>query len=99
MVIWDIEWPDPENRCQHEITEMSERQKRTDIVTANAVTRGINILAVRNRFVAQNYMRVNNVPQGVIERVLDRPASRRVASPEQLISEAIIPLPPDTGGH
>jgi hypothetical protein len=99
MVIWDIEWPDRANRCQHEITEMSERQKRTDIVTANAVTRGINILAVRNRFVAQNYMRVNNVPQGVIERVLDQPASRRVASPEQLISEAIIPLHPDTGGH
>lgn len=77
---------------------MSERQKRTDIGTANVVARGINIMAVRNRLLAQNYMRVNNVPQGVIERVLDRPASRRAASPQQLISEAILPSPPDTGG-
>jgi hypothetical protein len=77
---------------------MSERQKRTDIGTANAVTRGINILAVRNRVVAQNYMRVNHVPQGVIERVLDRPAARRATSPQQLISEAIIPSSPDKGG-
>jgi hypothetical protein len=77
---------------------MSERQKRSDIVTANVVTRGINILAVRDRSVAQNYMRVNHVPQDVIERVLDRPASRRAASPEQLISEAIVPSPPDNGG-
>jgi ribosomal protein S8E len=77
---------------------MSERQKRTDIATANAVTRGINILAVRNRAVAQNYMRVNNVPQGVIERVLDRPAARRATNPEQLISEAIIPSSPGNEG-
>lgn len=77
---------------------MSERQKRTDTGTANVVARGINIMAVRNRFVAQNYMRVNNVPQGVIERVLDRPALRRAASAQQLISEAILPSPPDSGG-
>jgi hypothetical protein len=55
-------------------------------------------MAVRNRFVAQNYMRVNNVPQGVIERVLDRPALRRAASAQQMISEAILPSPPDSGG-
>ncbi|MEN3274802.1 MAG: hypothetical protein V7631_592 [Massilia sp.] len=78
---------------------MSERQKRTDIATANVVMRGINIMAVRNRLLAENYMRVNHVPPGVIERVLDQPASRRAASPQQLISEAIIPLPPDTGGR
>jgi hypothetical protein len=95
----EIEWPDPVNRCPHEITEMSERQKRTDIATANVVMRGINIMAVRNRLLAENYMRVNHVPPGVIERVLDQPASRRAASPQQLISEAIIPLPPDTGGR
>jgi hypothetical protein len=88
---------EPANRCHHEITEMSERQKRTDIVTANVVTRGINILAVRNRSVAQNYMRVNNVPQDVIERALDRPAARRATSPEQLISEAILPSSPGNG--
>jgi hypothetical protein len=71
--------------------EMSERQKRSDIDTAKVVTRGINILAVRNRFLAQNYMRINHVPQGVIERVLDRPCARRATSAEQLISEAIVP--------
>jgi hypothetical protein len=76
--------------------EMNERQKRSDIGTANVVTRGINILAVRNRFLAQNYMRINHVPQGVIERVLDRPWSRRATSAEQLISEAIVPSPRGT---
>lgn len=78
---------------------MSERQKRSDIGTAKVVTRGINILAVRNRVLAQNYMRVNRVPQGVIERVLDRPCSRRATSPEQLISEAIVPSSPATERH
>lgn len=78
---------------------MSERQKRSDIGTAKVVTRGINILAVRNRVLAQNYMRVNRVPQGVIERVLDRPSSRRATSPEQLISEAIVPSSPATERH
>jgi hypothetical protein len=97
MVIEDIERPNPVNRCHYEITEMSERQKRTDLATANVVTRGINILAVRDRLVAQNYMKVNNVPQAVIERVLDRPAARRATSPEQLISEAILPSPPGNG--
>lgn len=75
---------------------MTERQKRSDIDTSKVVTRGINILAVRNRVVAQNYMRINHVPQGVIERVLDRPCSRRATSAEQLISEAIVPSSTDT---
>ncbi|MET0980724.1 MAG: hypothetical protein ABWY02_01390 [Telluria sp.] len=76
---------------------MSERQKRNDIDTANVVTRGINILAVRNRFIAQNYMELKNVPQRVIGRVLDNPASRRAPSAEQVISEAITPSHPDAG--
>jgi hypothetical protein len=70
---------------------MSERQKRIDGGTAKAVTRGINILAVRNRAVAQNYMEYKRVPSTVIARVLGNPASRRVPSTEQLISEAITP--------
>jgi hypothetical protein len=70
---------------------MSERQKRSDVDTARVVARGINILAVRNRFLAQNYMRIHHVPQGVIERVLDRPCARRATSAEQAISEAIVP--------
>ena len=97
MVVWSIERPDPVNAVLLEIAEMSERQKRTDTDTANAVTRGINILAVRNRLLAQNYMEINNVPPGVIGRVLDHPASRRAPSAEQMISEAITPAPPGAG--
>ena len=73
------------------MTKMSERQKRTDGGTAKAVARGVNILTVRNRAVAQNYMEYKHVPSGVIARVLDNPASRRMPSTEQLISEAITP--------
>jgi hypothetical protein len=73
---------------------MNKRQKRTDIGTANVVTRAINILAVRNRSLAQNYMECNDVPAGVVERVLDQPGSRRAPSAEQVISEAIPPAPP-----
>lgn len=71
---------------------MNERQKRTDIGTANVVTRGINILAVRNRSLAQNYMECKDVPAGVVKRVLDQPGSRRAPSAAQVISEAITPL-------
>jgi hypothetical protein len=77
-----------------EIDNMSERQKRTDIGTANVVTRAINILAVRNRSLAQHYMECNDVPAGVVQRVLDQPGSRRAPSAEQVISEAITPSPP-----
>jgi len=73
---------------------MSERQRRSDIGTANAVTRGVNILAVRNRSLAQNYMEYKHVPPGVITRVLDDPSSRRTPRAEQVISEAIIPSSP-----
>lgn len=83
-----------------ELTTMSERQRRTDADTANAVTRGIYILAVRNRSLARNYMEHKHVPQHVIRRVLDEPAARRAPSPEQAISEAIVPSSPDdTGGQ
>ena len=76
---------------------MSKRQRRVDCSTANAVARGVNILAVRNRTLAQNYMEYKRVPTGVIVRVLDNPASRRMPSTEQLISEAITPsIPPKT---
>lgn len=73
---------------------MSERQRRSDVLTAKAVTRGVNILAVRNRALAQNYMEHKQVPPGVITRVLDHPASRRTPSGEQVVSEAITPSMP-----
>lgn len=74
--------------------KMEVRQKRIDINTAKVVARGVNILAVRNRSLAQNYMRIKHVPQHVIERVLDMPASRRAASAEQEVSEALVPSTP-----
>ena len=73
------------------MVKMSERQKRTDGDTAKAVARGVNILAVRNRAVAQNYMEYKHVPSGVITRVLENPASRRMPSTEPMLSEAITP--------
>lgn len=72
----------------------SERQRRSDIGTAKAVARGVNILAVRNRALAQHYMEYKRVPPGVITRVLDYPLSRRTPSAEQAVSEAITPSPP-----
>jgi hypothetical protein len=77
---------------------MSERQRRVDGGTAKAVARGVNILALRNRTLAQYYMEYKRVPSGLIARVLDNPASRRMPSTEQLMSEAITPsLPLHTG--
>lgn len=76
---------------------MSERQKRTDVDTANVVARGINILLVRDRSVARHYMEYKHVPPHVIDRVLDHPALRRMPSAGQLRSEAITPFPPDPG--
>jgi hypothetical protein len=73
---------------------MSERQRRVDAGTANVVARGINILAVRNRSVAQHYMDYHHIPPAVIARVLDNPAARRMPSTEQLMSEAIRPSAP-----
>lgn len=73
---------------------MNERQRRSDVGTANAVARGVNILAVRNRRLAQNYMEYKRVPSGVITRVLDDPALRRTPTAEQTISEAITPSSP-----
>jgi len=70
---------------------MSERQRRTDTVTANAVARGLNILGVRGDALARRYMRHKGVPDMVIARVIAEPAMRRPASAEQSISEAIIP--------
>ena len=73
---------------------MSERQRRFDIDTANAVARGINIQNVRGPALAWRYMRYKGVPEPVICRVLASQASRRDPSPEQSISEAITPSPP-----
>jgi hypothetical protein len=70
---------------------MSKRQKRTDGGTAKAVVRAVNILAVRDRAVAQNYLEYKQVPPEVIARVLDDPASRRAPSTEEQVSEAITP--------
>lgn len=72
---------------------MSERQRRTDIETAKVVTRGVNILAVRDRVVASHYMEFMQVPPDIIARVLDQPGLRRTPSEQQLMSEAIVPFP------
>lgn len=73
---------------------MSERQRRFDVETAKAVTRGVNILAVRDAAVARHYMESMQVPGEVIARVLAHPELRRTPSAEQVISEAIVPFPP-----
>ena len=70
---------------------MIERQRRSDEVTANAVARGLNILAVRNARLARRYMEHKHVPAAVIARVLAQPALRRRESAEQSLSEAITP--------
>lgn len=72
---------------------MSERQRRSDVATANAVARGVNILGVRNANVAQRYMHHMGVPDAVIARVIGKPEARRAPSPEQAVSEAITPGP------
>jgi len=71
---------------------MSKRQRRHDVPTANAVARGLNILAVRNAELAQRYMAYKGVPEQVIARVLLDPQRRRPLTPEQSVSEAIVPL-------
>jgi hypothetical protein len=75
--------------------DMSERQRRSNEPTANAVARGLNILAVRNAELARNYMRHKDVPDHVIARVLGHPELRRRESHEQSISEAITPSAPE----
>jgi hypothetical protein len=73
----------------------SERQRRSDEPTANAVARGLNILEVRDAALARNYMRHKDVPDHVIARVLDHPELRRRESAAQSISEAITPSAPE----
>jgi len=72
-----------------------ERQRRSDEPTANAVARGLNILAVRDAELARRYMRFKAVPERVIVRVLADPALRRRESAGQSVSEAITPSAPD----
>jgi len=72
---------------------MQMRQRRSDETTANAVARGLNILTVRDAIQARRYMEYKNVPASVIERVLERPDACRRLTPEQAVSEAILPLP------
>jgi hypothetical protein len=74
---------------------INERQRRSDEPRANAVARGLNILAVRNAELARRYMQHNNVPAHVIARVLDHPALRRRESAGQSVSEAITPSSQD----
>lgn len=71
---------------------MSDRQRRNDVPTSNAVARGLNILAVRDADQARRYMAYKGVPQHVIARVLDDPRRCRPLTPEQFVSEAITPL-------
>ena len=72
---------------------MQMRQRRSDETTANAVARGLNILAVRDATQARRYMEYKNVPATVIERVLQSPHACRRLTPEQAVSEAILPMP------
>lgn len=73
---------------------MNERQRRSDEPTANAVARGLNILAVRNATLARHYMEHKQVPEHVITRVIKRPELRRQESAGQSVSEAITPSTP-----
>jgi hypothetical protein len=95
MVDWSSGCLDLASAALNKVDKMNERQRRTDIDTANVVTRAINILAVRNRSLAQNYMECKDVPARVVQRVLDQPGSRRAPSAAQVISEALTPSPPD----
>ena len=78
-----------------ESMQIDERQRRSDETRANAVARGLNILAVRNAKVARRYMRHMNVPDRVIDRVFGNPALRRRESAGQSVSEAITPTSRD----
>jgi hypothetical protein len=71
--------------------QLNERQRRTNETTANAVARGLNILAVRDADLARRYMEHKNVPEPVIARVLESPELRRKISAGQSVSEAITP--------
>jgi len=75
--------------------QINERQRRSDEPTANAVARGMNILAVRDAELARRYMRHKKVPDHVIVRVLGNPALCRRESAGQSVSEAITPSPSD----
>jgi len=74
---------------------INERQRRRDGQAANAVARGLNILAARNAELAGRYMRHKDVPEHVIARVLGHPALRRRESAGQSVSEAITPSSTD----
>jgi len=76
--------------------DANERQRRADEVTANAVARGLNILAVRDAGLARKYMEFKVVPKHVIARVLERPELRRRESMGQSVSEAITPSAPES---
>jgi len=72
---------------------MHARQRRSDESTANAVARGLNILAVRDAVQARRYMEFKGVPSRVIDRVLGQPDVCRKPTAAQLVSEAITPFP------
>jgi hypothetical protein len=78
-----------------ESMHINERQRRSDEPTANAVARGLNILAVRDAELARRYMQHKDVPDHVIARVLDHPELRRRESASQSVSEAITPSAPE----
>jgi hypothetical protein len=81
--------------CHGGPMHIDERQRRSDEPTANAVARGLNILAVRDAELARRYMEHKEVPTHVISRVLDDPESRRRESAAQSVSEAITPSATD----
>jgi hypothetical protein len=74
---------------------INERQRRRDGPSADAVARGLNILAARNAELANRYMRHKHVPEHVIARVLGHAARCRRESAGQSVSEAITPTSPD----
>ena len=73
---------------------MTERQRRADTTTANAVARGMNILSIRGAGPARHYMEYKRVPGLVIARTLAQPRLRRSPSAEQAVSEAMSPVSP-----
>lgn len=76
---------------------MSERQRRADMATANAVARAMNILSIRGPDPARHYMEYKRVPRLVIARTLAQPRLRRTLSAGQSVSEAITPSEPQGG--
>jgi hypothetical protein len=80
-----------EHRFMIERKHAGEQQQRSNSILANAVARGMNILAVRDEAVARHYLEYKGVPPEVIQRVLRHPDRCRPLTEQQAMSEAIEP--------